>query len=61
MKYFQPDLFGSDPKMRSRQFSKKFIDAVQSNFNDLETFEHFMLKLYGKEFLYFAVNGPARI
>jgi hypothetical protein len=38
MKYFQPDLFGSDPKMRSRQFSKKFIDAVQSNFNNLEIF-----------------------
>lgn len=38
MKYFQPDLLGSDPKMRGRQFPKKFIDAVHCNFNDLEIF-----------------------
>jgi hypothetical protein len=25
MKYFQPDLFGSDPKMRGRQFSKNLL------------------------------------
>jgi hypothetical protein len=41
MKYSQPDLFELDPKKAARNFTKKWVNAINNNFNAL--LSHWML------------------